>query len=121
MGSWNPKLLPRRTFNGRRVSQTLDEFNIPSEATVAFTVEQANAQPVTGHHLEVLPEGYRDRKVYKVYTTTPVYSAEEGTDQFSDEIEVLPGEWFKVIKVEAWQGYSLQSHYLAYMAEVNER
>ncbi len=121
MGSWNPKLLPRRTFAGRRIAQVLDEFNIPSEDITPFTVEQANAQPVTGHHLEVLPEGYRDKKVYKVYTTTLVKSVEEVTEDYADTIEVLPSEWFKVIKVEPWQGYGLQSHYLAYCVKENER
>lgn len=121
MGSWNPKLLKRKTFSGLRRTQVLDEFNLPSETTVMFSIENANAQPVSGHHLDVMPDGYRDRRNYKVYTTTPLYSADEGSSQLSDKIEVLPGIWFDVIKVEAWQGYSVQSHYLAYVSEENER
>lgn len=121
MATWKPKLIPRKTLNGRRLTQSVDEFGLPTDsAPVTFDVENAGVQPVTGNQLDVLPEGYRDRKNYRVYTTTPVFTAEEASSNLADEIEAYPGVWCKVIKVEPW-GYGLQSHYLAYVSEVNER
>ena len=120
MALWNPKLIPRKTLNAMRRTQTLDSFNLPSTGSVALTLDNCGVHPVSGQEMQAMPSGYRDRKIYKVYTTTPVYPAEEGTDQYADLIEVKTGIWCSVIKVEEWE-YGLQSHYLAYVAEDNER
>lgn len=121
MATWGPTLIPRKTLNGRRRTQTVDEFGIASEDTeVTFTVENAGVQPTTGDQQSTLPEGYRDSKSYAVYTTTPVYTAEEATSNLADQIEVRDGIWCDVVKVDVWD-YGLQSHYLAYVSERNER
>lgn len=120
MATWKPKLIPRKTLNGRRRTQTVDEFGLPTESETTFTVENAGVQPVAGNQLDVLPEGYRDRKNHRVYTTTPVFTAKEATNGLADQIEAYPGVWCDVIKVEPWD-YGLQSHYLAYVSEENER
>lgn len=121
MATWKPKLIPRKTLNGRRRTQTVDEFGLPvDDPVVAFTVENAGVQPVPGNQLDVFPEGYRDRRTYKVFTTTPVFTAKEATSGLADQIEAYPDVWCDVIKVEPWD-YGLQSHYLAYVSEENER
>lgn len=120
MASWGPKLIPRKTFNARRREEVTDEFGLVDETYVSFTVDNAGAQPVTGYESSALPEGYRDKNVYKVFTTTYVRPSEEGTENYADQIEVEGGKWFTVIKVQNWS-YGLQSHYLAYVVEENER
>lgn len=124
MGNWQPKLIPRKTLNGRRKTEIVDDYgwntdeeDVPS---TTFTVENAGVHPVTGYELQALPEGYRDKKAFKVYTTTLLRTVNEGSTDLADEVEADPGIWCKVVKVEDWT-YTVQSHYLAYVVEVNER
>lgn len=121
MATWGPKLIPRKTLNGRRSTQTVDEFGLTTDSSpTSFTVDNAGVQPVPGDQLDVFPEGYRDRRKYKVYTTTPVFTVEEGSNKLPDQIEVETGIWCDVVRVESW-GYGLQAHYLAFVAQENER
>jgi len=121
MATWQPKLIPRKTLGGRRQTQTVDEFGIPTtSAPVLFDIENAGVQPVSGHEMNTMPEGYRDRKMYKVFTTTPVFTAVEGSDNLADKIETVSGVWCDVVRVQAWS-YGIQSHYEAYVAQENER
>ena len=91
-----------------------------SRSARPFTIENASVQPVTGYSLQAVPEGYRDNRVVKIYTTTEVVIGEEGTTLKGDQIEFETGRWGRVIKVEPWQ-VGVQSHYLAFVVEVNER
>jgi len=121
MGTWSPRLIPRKTLNAKRVTGGVDADGYPiDDVDVAFTVENASVQPVTGYSLQAVPEGYRDNRVVRVYTTTEVLIGDEGTDLKGDQIEFEPGRWGRVVKVEPWQ-VGVQSHYLAFVVEVNER
>jgi hypothetical protein len=117
--TWKPRLIPRKTLNALHVEQVEDEFNRVTESTTEFTVENAGVHPVPGDKTNALPEGYRDRRAYQVFTTTPLTSANEGTATLHDKVEI-DGAWFKVIRVENWQT-GLQDHYHAYVTEENER
>lgn len=118
--TWRPKLLPRKTLNAKHVEQVKDEFNRVTTQETPFSVENASAHPISGDKAKALPEGYRDKKAFQVYTTTPVEPAREGTDILHDLIETRTGVWCKVVKVEEWTS-GLQEHYLAYVTEENER
>lgn len=121
MGPWAPRLIPRKIFNAKRLTGGVDSDGYPiDDVEVPFTVENASFHPVSGYALQAVPEGYRDSRVGKIYTTTETLIADEGTDLKGDLIEFETGKWARVIKVEPWN-VGVQTHYLAYVVEVNER
>lgn len=121
MANFTPRLIPRKVLSGIRRVQVLGSHNIPEAPTeTSFDVENSGVQPVSGWEANALPEGYRDRRIYKIYTTTPLLPAEEGTSSLGDLVEAETGVWCLVIRVQSWQ-YGVQSHYEAVVAEVNER
>lgn len=121
MSIWSPQLIPRKTLNAKRLTGGVDPDGYPIDDVEApFIVENASVQPVTGYALQAVPEGYRDNRVVKVYTTTEVLIADEGTTLKGDLVEFETGRWGRVIKVEPWN-VGVQSHYLAFVVEVNER
>lgn len=119
MGRLVKRLLPRKELKGRKLIQTFDEYNYPTESTVTFTFKDCGVQPVTGQKQFVVPEGYRDNKVYTVFTSTPAFPRVEGSnDRY--QIEVKTGIWCDIVDSDEW-GYGVQSHYKLIVAEVNER
>lgn len=113
---WSPKSIPRTTFPARRYTQTLDEYNRPSVSFVDFTVENAGApQPVIGEDQIVLPEGFRNRNTFRIFTTTVMRSVEEFTSNEADQVYIAPF-WYTVVKSHPWS-YGLQSHYEIYVAK----
>lgn len=124
MGSFAPRLIPRKTLQGKRLTQMLDSHNLPlPPKEVEFTIENAGVQPVPGYEANALPSGWRDRKIFKLFTTTKVEPAEEGTDSSGDLVEVVvDGEslWCRVMRVKPWT-YGIQSHYEAVLVHENER
>lgn len=119
MGSLKRTLIPRKTLNARQITQTLDVYNYPSEVSVNITLDSCTAQPVNGYEQQTLPEGYRDKVVYRVFTSTEVLPRIEGSDT-SYQIEVRSGVWCDVISVKVWE-VGVQSHYEVLAAEPNER
>ena len=119
---WSPRLIPRKTLNGIRRVQSIDQYGRVSDSLdeTPFIIENAGVHPITGWELQTLPDGYRDKKAFKVYTTTELRSVMEGTNNLADLVEAQPGVFCTVIKVEDWN-YNVQGHYLAYVVEVNER
>lgn len=120
MASWRPRLIPRKEFNAERLQQSLDQYNLPTNTPTAFIVENASAQPTSGESSEAGLKLYRDKVVYKIFTTTPLIAADEGTNILGDRIELYPNRWFKVIKVNNWD-VGVQTHYEAMAVEENER
>lgn len=109
MAIWRPTLIPRQTLSAERVEISLDSYNRPTEVRTPFNVENAGVQPASGHEQLVLPEGFRDKVVYRIFTTTFMRAVKEGTNEFADRVELF-GEWFVVCKVYHWQN-GVQSHY----------
>lgn len=119
MTDWRPKLIPRKTLNGKRRTETLDAYNIATVVEATFTVENAGVQPATGSQMLTVPSGYRDKVAYALYTTTEILPLVEGSDQYADQVEVN-GKWFTAVRVAPWS-YGIQSHYEVMLVEVNER
>jgi hypothetical protein len=118
---FSPRLLPRKTLRARTISEVLDEFNIPLEPEVVYLeLENCGVHPVTGYKLQALPQGFRDKQIWEVYTTSPLSFKTEGENTSPPEIEVKPNVWAVVIKADDWD-YGIQSHTRFYVAEVNER
>ncbi len=116
---WNMRFLQGVDVQAVRVRSQLDEYNIPQAITLDFVVKNADIQPVKGSELLVIPEGYRTKSVYKVFSKTPMTAGHEGTDTLPDKVLIF-GEWCVVFKVEPWlQG--LDDYYLAYVVSENQR
>lgn len=120
MSNFTPRLIPRKQFNAKRESETLDAYNLPTFTSTTFTIENAGLQPITGEDARATSEGYKDKEIYILYTTTELKGPEEGTSNRGDLVEIEAGKWARVLKVEPWQ-YGLQSHYKAKLVVENER
>ena len=81
---------------------------------VWITIEEApeifmgNVQPLPAIVMETLPEGYRTRSAFIIYTNTELNTSEE--DQNNADIVLLYGKRYFVAKKEIWQNTVL-SHY----------
>lgn len=123
MGNLKSILIPRKTLNARRLTQTLDAYNRPTHTPANFTVENATIHPVSGWEANALPQGYRDRKLFKVFTTTKLIPAEEGSSNSGDLVEIAQDDltlWCRVVRCQSWQN-GVQSHYEAFVVHENER
>lgn len=120
MPTWTPTLIPRKVFNGKRIAITYDAYNLPTDGETAFDVENASAQPISGNDATASLQGYKDKNIYVLYTTTEVKSADEGTATKGDLIEIETGRWFRVVKVKYWN-VGIRTHYEAWCVEENER
>lgn len=117
---WVKRLLPSVQIQAKRVKQEKDEYNLITKAEFPFTVEASSApEPVKGWELNVLPEGYRIKSVYKIFCKTPLQSSEEGKNDYPDEI-LINGAWYVVFKVEPWVN-GLDTNYCAYLVNKNQR
>lgn len=120
MSSWRPRLIPRKTYQARHKSVSLDAYNLPSDdSPTTFTVENASAQPMKTNERLALQEGYRDRVAYKLFTTTEILAAREGDTSLGDQV-CVDGFWCDVIKVDNWN-VGVQTHFEAWLVEENER
>lgn len=123
MSTWTPSLIPRKVFTAYRRSITVNDYGRTTTTTTNFSVKNASVQPLNGREQQALAEGFRDKNVYKLFTTTKVQATKEGTGQIADRIiitvldETITTE---VIKVAAY-GAGVQEHYEALLVEVNER
>lgn len=114
MTLWKPSSIPRFTYQGRRYTQVLDEYNIPIARFTDFSISNAGApQPVIGETQIALPEGYRNRDIFKVFTTDDVRGLQEGSDKRADLILIAPF-WYTVVKVHPWT-YGIRSHSVIYL------
>lgn len=61
----------------------------------------AMIQPATGKDLQLLPEAMRSSQVLAIWTSTPLLTVDEATQQLPDEIS-YHGVLFQVQRVEPW-------------------
>ncbi len=73
----------------------------------SFTI-RANVQPVPAIVMETLPEGYRTKSAFILYTNTELNTAQE--DLNNADIVQLYGEKYFVTKKEIWGNTNL-AHY----------
>lgn len=120
MASWRPRLIPRKTYQGRRMGVSLDAYGLPTDdAPVLFDVENASAQPLPSNERMALQEGYRNKRCWRLFTTTTLTAAEEGSTSLGDQVEIN-GHWCDIIRVDDWD-VGVQTHYEAICVEENER
>ncbi len=72
-----------------------------------FTIK-ANVQPVPAEIMETLPEGYRTRSAFILYTNTELNTSED--NQNNPDFVFLYDKKYFVTKKEIWQN-TLLSHY----------
>lgn len=121
MGNFSPRLLPRKILNARVITSSLDEDNLPLPPTVQnILLENCGVHPITGYKLMAMGEGFRDKRLWEVYTTTPLPYKVEGEGVSPPEIEVKPNIWAVVVGADEWE-YTIQSHTKYVVVEKNER
>ena len=75
--------------------------------TIPFTIT-ASVQPLNGIEMTTLPEGYRDKAAYKLYTASLLNTVNPGA--IDPDIILFNGDKFVVIQVQAWQN-NIIPHY----------
>lgn len=68
----------------------------------------ANVQPVPAIVMETLPEGYRTKSAFILYTNTELNTSQD--DESTADVVLLYGDRYLVTKKEIW-GNTLLSHY----------
>lgn len=116
---WNLKFLQGIDVEAVRTRVQNDEYNIPRTVEFEFIVANADIQPVRGNEINIIPEGFRGKSLYKIYSKTPMTAGKEGTDNLPDKVLIF-GEWHSVYQVEKWL-YGLDDYYLAYVVNENPR
>ena len=79
-----------------------------SESDISF---KASVQPLKGNELLTLPEGYREKETYRLYTSFQLLTADEKNKKIPDRVTIF-GKKFDIIKVDIWQNKVIP-HYKA--------
>ena len=104
--------LTRRTFaSGSRVDGRWVEG---TASTSTFT---GSLQPLNGDELQTLPEGERQRKSRKVYTTTALYAGGVSAERRADQVVDGSDTW-DVRSVSEWD--AVLGHYKAILLAPQE-
>ncbi len=69
---------------------------------------KANVQPVPAIVMETLPEGYRNKSSFILYTNTELNTSED--NESIPDVVILYGKRYLVTKKEIWQN-TILSHY----------
>ncbi len=69
---------------------------------------EASVQPTPADVLLTLPEGFRTKSTYTLYTDTKLRTAE--VDKNNPDIVVIDSERYQVVRIAAWQN-DVISHY----------
>ncbi|EFE8349810.1 hypothetical protein O8H85_002903 [Escherichia coli O157] len=110
------RLIPRKTFKGRhRVYNKTVGGPFVNEGLELeyeeFDVLECVVQPLTGraakdYSSQINPEGDRQYEAFTVYSSTKLYSPDEGTYAMADQIQLpdIRGDlkWFTVLKCDAY-------------------
>lgn len=110
------RLIPRKTFKGRHrvynktVGGPFANGGLELEYE-EFDVLDCVVQPLTGraakdYSSQINPEGDRQYEAFTVYSSTKLYSPDEGTYAMADQIQLpdIRGDlkWFTVLKCDAY-------------------
>lgn len=110
------RLIPRKTFKGRhRVYSKTVGSPFANEGLELeyeeFDVLECVVQPLTGraakdYSSQINPEGDRQYEAFTVYSSTKLYSPDEGTYAMADQIQLpdIRGDlkWFTVLKCDSY-------------------
>ncbi len=90
------------------------------KGTAVTLVIKASCQPVQGRERELLPEGSRQKQVWKLYTTTEL-KTNRGSTPTRGDIIVINGEKFEVIDCQDYTTHNSPSNKITYYKAVAER
>lgn len=91
-------------------SGTWNKGRWESDATLSTISINASVQRLTPRETELLPELYRTRRAYKVYTQTELFPVDVESSKNADQISIS-GDNYDVISVEYWR--QIYPHYKA--------
>lgn len=83
-------------------------------SAIGFT---SSVQPMSGKEKLSLPEGVREKTIYKLYTSFALRTASEKNKTKADRVTVF-GDLFEVIKVDTWQNKVIP-HYKALVSSID--
>lgn len=81
---------------------------------------KASCQPVQGRERELLPEGSRQKQVWKLYTTTEL-KTNRGPTPTRGDIFTINGEKFEVIDCQDFTTHNSPSNQITYYKAIAER
>ena len=81
---------------------------------------KASCQPVSGRERELLPEGSRQKQVWKLYTTTELHS-NRGPTPTRGDIVTIKGEKFEVIDCQDQTEHGASVTSIRYYKAIAER
>ena len=102
-------MIPRKPLVGKRFAvgtYTDGVWTQGSSSTLNFT---ASVQPLSGKDKESLPEGFREKAGYKLYTDTEMKTVDEKNGISADQV-TIDGLLYEVVTVGVWQN-SIINHY----------
>lgn len=95
--------IPRKTLEGRHITDNVDKFNRPLAPTITpFEAKLCTVQPYVGEDLIVGADGFQSKSAFTVFTDTPITEGEEGSLIKPDEL-LIYGKWYRAAKVKVWQ------------------
>ena len=77
----------------------------------------ASVQPLSSEEQETLPEGFREKSAYKLYTDFKLNAVNEGTKEPGDKVNIYNNDYL-VIVVNIW-GNNVINHFKAIAVELN--
>lgn len=105
----NFTLLDAANLQGRRKTFTSNPDSVfDNDGTYSYTtfdVENSSVQPLSDRNQLLLEEGIREYEAYTVYTTTPLKTVQEATQELADQIYIdgLAGyNWYTVLKARKY-------------------
>lgn len=110
MTSFNPRLTGKVILTGTRFAAGTrgnnGRYTKGATSPLSFT---GNHQPLTDADLLLLPEGEREKKVRKIYTTFALRPASVNGQTSADHV-VIDGETFEVFRVKTYNMGVLDHH-----------
>lgn len=86
----------------RYAAATIVDHRPTSAVASTFTIS-ASVQPLMGDDMQLIPEGFRQRKTRKAYTTTKLNTVDQDTETPEDEISIN-GDTYHVHRVSRQRG-----------------
>lgn len=78
---------------------------------------KASVQPITGSKLSVMPEGYRERGLYKLFTDTELKTV--GTGTRDPDIVVIGSSKYTCEEIREWQN-GIIPHYEVIVSRIDD-
>lgn len=108
-------LVVKRKDSAPTLNSSTGRYTESSESTISIT---ASVQPLSRTDLEVLPEGKRQERAFKIYTDTQLFSADTATKK-SGDLVVYEGIDYEVYSPLPWRN-NIINHYKYLIIKVKE-